>query len=150
MESKVDNFKKVKNYIQEIIPLIEKPATSKIKYPYLAISYGQHYPNMLCWDFHHMAMRFAYSGKPSYMKFLIANLLEYQMEDGYVPNGISESQGPYNEKPRFHAQPFLMQSALMYIKQTGDSEGIKKDFLKLVSYLSYYEQNYKSPCGLFF
>jgi len=146
----VNDFDKVTNYIQQIMPLLEKPVISKLKYPYLTISYGQHYPSIFCWDNHHMAMRFAYAGKPEYMKFLIANLLHYQTDDGYVPNCVSATEGPCNYSPRFHAQPFLMQCALMYINQTGDIQEIKKQFDKLVSYLAYYEQNYKASNGLFF
>jgi hypothetical protein len=51
--------------------------------------------------------------------------------------------------PHFHAQPFLMQGALMYLRLSGDSEWAKNRFSKLKRYLEYFENNYKVPHGLF-
>ena len=143
------DYTDVTNYIQRIMPAIEKPALSKMPFPSLSISYGQYYPSLFCWDNHHMAMRFGYAGKPEYLKFLIATLLHYQTDDGCTPNCVSAKEGSCQFAPRFHAQPFLMQCALMYLSQTGDTDEIKKQFDKLVSYLSFYEKFYSAPNRLF-
>ncbi len=143
------DYNDVTNYIQRIMPVIEKPALSRMPFPSLSISYGQYYPSLFCWDNHHMAMRFGYAGKPEYMKFLIATLLYYQTADGYTPNCVSATEGPGQFSPRFHAQPFLMQCALMYLCQTGDTDEVKTQFDKLALYLSFYEKFYTAPNGLF-
>jgi hypothetical protein len=76
----------VHNYIEEVLPKIEKDANGKIKYPFLNITTGSHYTGRIfVWDHHHMGMRLAYAGKPKYMKNLIDNLIEYQTSDGYIP-----------------------------------------------------------------
>jgi len=143
------DYAKVTEYIQSIMPLIVKDAKGKIPFPWLALSYSQHYQIVFCWDYHHMAMRFAYAGKPEYMKLLISNLLFYQTQDGYTPNALNEAEGTGVSSTRYHAQPYLMQSALMYLCQTGDLEEIKNVFGKLTSYLSYFERFYMAPNGLF-
>lgn len=143
------NFETVHEYIEKIIPSLEKPACGKIHHPYLNIGIGQHYTGIIfVWDHHHMAMRAAYNGKPEYFRMLIDNLIEYQTGDGYIPNCLSKD-GPCDFYPRFHAQPFLMQSALMYLDQTGDENWCRNIFEKLKKYLSYYENSCGAPYGLF-
>ncbi|MFH1904241.1 MAG: trehalase family glycosidase [bacterium] len=144
------NYTIVHEHIKKIMPILEKPPMKGLIYPYLSITHGKHYADTIfCWDNHHMAMRFAYSGKPEYFKYLIDNVLHYQGSDGYVPNCIHKNDGPSCFSPRFHAQPFLMQGALMYLSQTNDLQWIKKQFIKLKNYLKYYETHYKTPYNLF-
>jgi len=139
----------VHQYIEKIMLLIERPADGLFPYPYLSATYGEYYPNEItCWDVHHMAMRFAYSGKPDYFKYLIDNLLHYQTSDGFTPAAIN-CNGPHHYFPRFHAHPFLMQGALMYVSLNKDIAWAKDRFRQLKLYLTYYEKNNSAPHGLF-
>jgi putative isomerase len=142
-------YSTVHTYIEEIIPMLEKPAGGRIRHPYLNIGTGPHYSGIIySWDHHHMGMRLAYAGKIEYMKNLIDNLIEYQNSDGYVPNCLT-AEGPCNFNPLFHAQPFLMQSALMYLAQTNDTTWMLNRFERLKKYLAYYEINCRGPYNLF-
>jgi putative isomerase len=142
-------FTTVHNYIEEIMPKLEKTAVGKIRFPFINISIGQHYTGTVFgWDHHHMGLRFALAGKPQYLRYFIDNLIEYQTSDGYIPNVIS-AEGPCNFNPPFHAQPFLMQSALMYLTQTDDFSWIQNRFEGLKKYLNYYEMNCRGPYNLF-
>jgi len=92
----------------------------KIPYPWLSVTYGKHYGSTIfTWDYHHAAMRFAISGKPQYLRFLVDNLLSYQQKDGHTPNVIHVERGPRFLDTPSQAQPFLFQAALLYVDQTG-------------------------------
>lgn len=145
-----ENFLKVHNYIEKVIPLLEHPPSKAIPYPYPGVSQSQYYQNCAgYWDAHWSCMRFAYAGKPEYFKFNIDNLLAYQTSDGFTPCGLLVSDGPVHYFPKFHAQPFLMQGALIYLLRTGDQQWARERFGKLKSYLAYYENNFSAPYGLF-
>ncbi|MBI4242568.1 MAG: hypothetical protein HY606_00630 [Planctomycetes bacterium] len=145
-----NDYKIVHNHIEKIMPVLERVSAKALPYPYLSITHSKFYNGAIfCWDNHHMAMRFAYSGKPEYFKYLIDNLLYYQTSDGFTPNVIHYKDGPMHNSPRFHAQPFLMQGALMYLSQTGDIEWANGQFSNLKHYIKYYETNFSTPHNLF-
>lgn len=140
----------VHNHITKIMPLLEKPATKAVPYPYLSVTHSQYYKDVIVvWDNHHMAMRFAYSGKKQYLRFTIDNLLHYQRNDGFTPCCLSANDGPMQYSSSLHAQPFLMQGALMYLCISGDRPWANERFAKLKRYLQYYENNFNAPYGLF-
>ncbi len=144
-----DSPTRVHTYIEKIMPQLEKTAGGKILYPYLSVGCGEHYAGVVfCWDHYHMGIRFAKAGKPEYQKYLVDNLLAYQTRDGFTPNCLS-AEGPYGYFPPFHAQPFLMQAALMYVNQTGDIAWAKNQYESLKKYLHFYETDLLAPQGLF-
>jgi glycogen debranching enzyme len=139
----------VRQCITQIMSRIEQPPMGKILYPWLSVSYGMHYgATIYAWDHHHSAMRFAISGKPEYLRFLVDNLLAYQQDDGHTPNCLHVDRGPRFTEPPFHAQPFLFQGAFLYVRQTGDMKWGKSVFDKLAKYLDYYDKNHSAAFGL--
>ena len=109
----------VHQHIEKIMPLLERPASGTLPHPYLVAAHGQQYSDwIVCWDNHHMNMRFALGGKPEYLRHIINNFLHHQSADGYVPNVVSRTNGPLVIGPGFHALPFMMQGALIYVTQT--------------------------------
>jgi glycogen debranching enzyme len=94
-------------------------------------------------------MRLAYDGRPEYFRFLIENLLHHQWPDGFTPTVVIAESGPWQSWPLFHAQPFLMQGALMYVRQTGDDAWLASAWPRLAKYLAYFEENWSAPHGLF-
>jgi len=150
MSSNNANFKKVHKYIKTVMDRIIRPATSALPFPYTSITadesiYGT---TLFCWDNHFMAIRYAYDERPDFFKYLVNNLLLYQKSNGFVPNCINKDTGPVPLK-KFHAQPFLMQSAYYYYNATKDTEWIKNNFRKLEKYLEYYEKKTRNKAGLF-
>lgn len=144
------NYQLVHRHIEKIMPLLERAPGKAIPCPFLVPTHGQFYPGAVyCWDNHHMAMRFAYAGEPEYFKYLIETLLHYQSSDGFTPNCVDRENGPNHYFPKFHAQPFLMQGALMYLSQTRDVNWIKDRFSKARKYLEYHENNHRTHLGLF-
>jgi hypothetical protein len=141
----------VHRHIESVLPRIERPATGQLPHPFLALSYGKFYPNIIfCWDNHHMAMRFAAAGRPEYFRFLIDNLLHHQASNGFTPNIVNAMDGPDNGVPRWNAQPFLMQGALMALRTGGaDRAWAERTFPRLARYLGYYEGHSRAPFGLF-
>jgi len=150
LSMKIKAYKIVHNHIEKIMPRLERLPTGRIPFSFLLITYGHFYPEQIyCWDYYHMAIRFAYAGKPDYLKYLIDTLLYYQSPDGFTPNCITEKSGPMHYFPKFHAQPFLMQGALVYLFQTGNLRWVKEQFDKLKKYLEYYWYNNLTHLGLF-
>ena len=142
---------KVGAYIRRLMLQIEKPAAQGITVPYLSITdkeqlYGE---TLYVWDAYHTALRFAYDGRPDYLRHLVDAVLAYQKSDGYVPNRIHRDDGPVECLPRWHAQPFLMQSAYSYSLHQLDTAWLQRVFPKLESYLGYYEENCRAANGLF-
>jgi glycogen debranching enzyme len=145
-----DHYRAVHEYIEDVITRLEQPSGQIIKYPWLSITLGQFYGGAFWgWDNHHMAMRLAYAGKPEHLRFFVDNLLSFQTSDGFTPNVLLPDSGPAQYFPRFHAQPLLIQAALMYVSQTDDTAWARECFPKLKTYLDYYEKNYSAPFGLF-
>lgn len=143
------NLQIVRQCITQIMPQIEHLPCGKILYPWLSLSYGPLYGSAIyVWDHHHAAMRFAISGKPDYLRFLIDNILTYQQDDGNTPSVLHVDRGPRFIEPPYHAQPFLFQGAFLYVRQTGDTAWGKSVFDKLTKYLDYYENNYSAAFGL--
>ena len=141
---------RVHQHIEEVIPLIERSPSGTLPYPFLTAGYGEQYGDVItCWDNHHMSMRLAIGGRPEYLRYTIENFLHHQTGDGYVPNVVNRLNGPLCVGPGFHALPFLMQGALMYVKQSGDMPWIEKAFAKLEKYLRYFETDLRAPHGLF-
>lgn len=150
MPSRKSNFNKVHKYITGIMDTIIRPPTSVLKHPYTSVTanesiYGK---TIFCWDNHFMAVRYAYAGKPEFLKYLVDNLLCYQRKNGFVPNCVNKDQPP-SSLTQFHAQPFLMQSAFYYYNATKDRTWIKTIFRKLEKYLGYYEKNNQNQSELF-
>lgn len=128
----------VRQYITQIMPQIERPPLGKILHPWLSPTYGTYYESTIFgWDYHHAAMRFAISGKPEYLRFLVDNFLSYQQKDGLTPNVIHIDRGPRFTEPPYHAHPFLLQGAFLYVHQTGDMAWGASVFDKLTKYLNY-------------
>ncbi|MHB9071486.1 MAG: MGH1-like glycoside hydrolase domain-containing protein [Sedimentisphaerales bacterium] len=143
------NLQIVRQYITQIMPQIEHPPCGNIPYPWLSVSHGLFYGSAIyVWDHHHAAMRFAISGKPDYLRFLVENLLTYQQDDGNTPSVLHVDRGPRFIDPPYHAQPFLFQSAFLYVHQTGDKAWGESVFAKLTKYLNYYDNNYSAAFGL--
>ncbi|MFH0964586.1 MAG: trehalase family glycosidase [Planctomycetota bacterium] len=141
---------RVHQYIETIIPLIEHPPSGQLPHPYLTPGYGRQYGDRIfCWDNHHMSMRLAIGGRPEHLRHSIDNLLHHQCGDGYVPNVVTRDDGPLCIGPGFHALPFLMQGALMYVKQSSDVSWLRQVFGKLAGYLAYFETDLRAPHGLF-
>lgn len=145
-------YKEVYEHIKFLMLQIPKEPTKGIPFPYLSVTsdesiYGE---NIYCWDNFHMALRYAYSGEPKYMKFLVDNLLFYQKRNGFVPNCINIHKGDISSDRKFHAQPFLMQAAFVYASMSKDYSWVNKTFRKLTKYLEYYEKNNMAKNGLFF
>ena len=140
------DYATVHRHIEKIIPLVEGKPTARIAYPYLAPSYEGDYAGVVFgWDHHHMSMRLACGRRPEFLKHLVDNILSYQADDGYAPNIIHFTDAAIGTTPRFHAQPFLMQAALMYVDQTGDLTWAAEKYGHLRKYLGYYEATCKSP-----
>ena len=132
------------------MPRLEHPASGRLPHPYITAGYGTQYGDTIyCWDNHHMAMRFALGGQPEYLKSNVDNFLAHQGEDGYVPNVISQANGPLAIAPSFHALPFLTQAVLLYVTRTGDTAWLEQTFPKLENYLRYFETELSAPFGLF-
>ena len=61
--------------IEKILPKLICQNSPKIPSPFLSVSYGKFYLNMIyVWDHHHMAVRLAYNGKPEFLRYLIDNV----------------------------------------------------------------------------
>ena len=145
---KYTQYDAVHEYIEKILPLIEQAPSPRMPHPFLSISYGKHYSGgIFCWDNHHMSMRLAIAGKPDYLRYTVDNLLHYQTADGFTPNCVSSLDGATLCSPGFHAQPFMMQGALIYLSKTGNVSWLKKTYPKLTKYLQYYETNHRAPHG---
>jgi len=143
-------YDRVHQHIEKIMPLLEHEPSGKLPHPFITAGYGEQYGDAIyCWDNHHMSMRFALGGEPGYLKYTVDNFLEHQSADGYVPNVISRSNGPLAVAPKFHALPFLMQAALIYVTQTKDTAWGDQTFPKLENYLRYFETHLSAPYGLF-
>ena len=143
-------YDRVHRYIEQVIPLIERSPSGTLPYPFLTAGYGEQYGDTIyCWDNHHMSMRLATDGRPEYLRHTVDNLLHHQAADGYVPNVVNCINGPLCVAPGFHALPFLMQGALIYVKQTDDVAWLQQTFGKLAGYLAYFETELRAPKGLF-
>jgi neutral trehalase len=141
---------KVHGQILDIMRRIERPAQGYLPFPFLSVSCGEHYADSVyCWDNHHMGLRFAWAGKPDYLRHMIDNLLHHQTGNGFTPNVVNARLGPSHVRPPFHCQPHLMQGALVYADQSGDTAWAAQVYSKLESYLRYYEENWQAPYGLF-
>lgn len=139
----------VRPYIQWIMPQIERPPTGKILYPWLSVTYGEYYASVLfTWDYHHAAMRLAIAGKPQYLRFLVDNLLSYQLDDGHTPSVIYAQRGPRFLDTPYHAQPFLCQAAFLYVHRTDDKTWGESVFDKLMKYLGYFDRVYTAAGGI--
>ena len=137
-------------HIREIMPKVEQPARGHLARPFLTPSFGKFYPETVyCWDHFHMGLRFARDGRPEYMRYLVENLLHHQGPNGLTPNSVSAAHGPSRMWPPFHAQPFLMQSAFLYARATGDTAWAREVLPKLLLTLRYYEERWRAPFGLF-
>lgn len=145
------SYAQVHEHIAKIMPLVERRPEGFLKHPFLVCAYGLHYANLIaCWDCHHMAMRFSYAGKHEYFRHLIDNLMEYQSaRSGFTPAFLLTTEGVYQCSPPFHAHPFFMQGALMYLTQTGDVTWIKSVYDRLKKYLGYFEASMLTHLGLF-
>lgn len=141
----------VHEHIESLIPKLEHNSTKGIPFPYLVPTHGKYYAGagFVCWDHHHMAMRFAYAGKPQYLRHGIDNMLHYQMTNGFTPLIITQDDGVKGIPADLHAQPFLMQGALMYVSETGDTAWLAGRYDKLLKYLHYYKLYHQAPYGLF-
>jgi putative isomerase len=141
--------RRVHRHILEILPRLEKPAVGRVPHPFLTCSYGATYgSSVFCWDHHHMAMRFAYAGRPEYLRHLLDNLFHYQEASGFTPNCVHPDWGSRNSLTRFHAQPFLAQGALLYLLASGDRGWARERLGPLLGYLEYYEKSHSAPHGL--
>lgn len=137
-------YGKIHTHIREIMPKIEREPTEKIPFPYLVVSYGSAYAGTIyVWDCYHMALRFASDDNYEYLKHLVNNCLYYQNEKGFTPNCVHPEDGPREPRSGFHAQPFLAQSAMIYVKNTNDIHWGKEVFIKLKKYIEYYESFHK-------
>ena len=131
------------------MPRIERPPMGKILFPWISVTAGEHYASTIyTWDFHHAAMRFAIGGKPQYLRFLVDNLLAYQQADGHTPHVVNVDRGPRFLDVPSHAQPFLLQAAMMYVHQTDDSAWGNSVFPKLIKYVDYSDKVYSTAYGL--
>lgn len=143
------NFSLVHDYIERIMPQIERPATGKIQFPWLSVTAGDFYASTIyTWDFHHAAMRFAIGGKPQYLRHFVDNLLAYQQPDGHTPHVVNVDRGPRFLDVPSHAQPFVLQAAFMYVNQTGDKAWGNAAFEKLTKYVDYFDKVYSTAYGL--
>jgi putative isomerase len=133
----------VTDHINKIMPLLERPEGDKNHYPFLSVSHGNAaYNDWFCvWDHHHMALRFAYAGKPEYLKYQVENAFSYQESSDFTPNSISIKDGPQGSASNWHAQPFIAQAAYNYLNLTSDLKWGKRIFSKLENYLNYYKNN---------
>ena len=139
----------VREYIIQAMPQIERPPMGKILYPWLSVTHGQHYDSTIfVWDYHHAAMRFAISGRPEYLRYLLDNLLAYQLDDGNTPSVIYMDRGPRFIQPFYLAQPFLFQAAVLYVHQTDDTAWGQSVFDKLTKYLDFSDKYYNAAYGL--
>lgn len=137
---------KVARHIAAIMPRIEHGPTAKIPCPYLMATHGPAYDRVLFhWDHHHMSMRFAYAGRPEYLRFLVENLLHYQKPDGSVPYAIHPEYGPSGATP----QPFLAQGAALYVERTGDLAWGRVRFDAVRLNLAWFEKKNGAPMGVF-
>lgn len=137
----------VHKHIETIMPMIEQPAEGKIRSPFLSITMGKTYSTTLfVWDHHHAAMRFACSGRPEYLKYTVDNVLAYQHENGFTPTFINKTIGP---SITFPAQPFIMQSTMMFLESTGEIEWVRDNMEKLKRYMDSFETFYGAVMGLY-
>jgi putative isomerase len=144
------DFARVHRHIESILPRIEHPAAGRLPHPFLAVSYGKFYPSTVyCWDSHHMAMRFAAAGRPEHLRHLVDTLLHYQEPDGFAPSIVSVAGGAAKGTPRWGAQPFLMQAALLALRGGAGRDWALAAFPKLAAYLGWHETRSRAPHGLF-
>ncbi|MBI3991355.1 MAG: hypothetical protein HY350_04310 [Candidatus Omnitrophica bacterium] len=138
----------VHEHIEAIMPGLESQPSGPIQFPYLLPTYGQHYGGAFyTWDHFHMALRFAYAGKPEYLRYQVDNMLVYQRENGFVPSFLHPAIDP--NAFNWHAQPFLAQAAFVYAARTEDYEWAVKVFSKLEKYIGFYERESRASNGLF-
>jgi hypothetical protein len=136
-------------HIREVLPKLRQEAGGWIKHPWLSVGHGEHYSTFIyTWDHHHAALRSALGGRPEYLRYLPENLTYYQRSDGYTPSMVGKDHGPRGMQPVYHAQPFLFQGALAYVKQTGDVSWGGAIFEKLAKYLEFFFVENKAPLGL--
>jgi len=145
------NQAQVHDAILRLMRKVEKPATKGIPYPYLAITenediYGE---TLYVWDAFHAALRFAHEGNAAYLRHLVDAVLHYQGDDGYAPNRVHKRGGPVGSTPKWHAQPFLVQAALLYVERARDTDWAQGVFPRLERYVGYYEKHRRAPNGLF-
>jgi neutral trehalase len=144
------DLRAVREHIREIMPKVEQPARGHLVRPFLTPSFGKFYPETVyCWDHFHMSLRFAWGGRPEYLRHLVENLLHHQGPNGFTPSTVSAAHGPSHVRPPFHAQPFLTQAAFLYARLTGDAAWARGVLPKLLLTLRYYETNWRAPFGLF-
>jgi glycogen debranching enzyme len=144
------NCERIHRHILDIMPRLVRQPAGFLPFPYLVCSFGKFYPGTIyVWDHQHMAMRFAVAGQPQYLRFQVENLLRHQVGNGRTPNAVSAQNGPNQTHPPSHAQPFLMQATLMYLRQTGEADWTREVFPKLQAYLGYYDDHWRAPHGLF-
>ncbi len=137
------------NHIAQIMPLIKHVAEGQFRYPYLSVTYGQHYGGYIfSWDNHHMTLRFAASGEHEQMRYFVDNILSFQTSTGYIPCVISAADGGNGSISDFHAQPFLAQNAAIYSTLTNDTAWVEKIFQQLNRYLVYWLEKHAAPFGL--
>ncbi|MBU1736411.1 MAG: hypothetical protein KJ692_14385 [Verrucomicrobia bacterium] len=142
-------FRQAHAHILRIMPLIQHAAEGRLRYPYLTVTYGQHYGgHIYCWDNHHMTLRFAAAGEPEQMCYFVDNMLSFQTASGYVPCVINIADGGSGAISNFHAQPFLAQNAAIYTMLTGDAAWAETVFPKMKKYLSYWLEKHAAPFGL--
>ena len=147
---KNNNLKFLHNDIEKTLAKLICRKSEKIPYPFLSVSYGKFYSNMIyVWDCHHMAIRMAYAGKTEFLRYLLDNVFYYQYDNGFTPNCICGTNGPVHRSPKFHAQPFLAQGAYLFAKLSKNLEWLNSVFDNLEKYLRYYEAAMSAPNGLF-
>lgn len=140
----------LKAHLAHVRQQIRKPAQGRIRHPWLAVSYGQHYASWIyTWDAYHMALRFAHGGDPVHLRYLVDNLLAYQKPDGFTPSMVNVDDGPRLITPPYHAQPYLCQAALIYLADSGDVAWAQAVLPALGRYLNYFDQENAAPHGLY-
>jgi neutral trehalase len=147
---KLSKLSQVHEHILKIMPLIKHEAKGKFKYPFLSVTYGQHYANsVFSWDNHHMSLRFAASGETEQMRYFVKNMLTFQGANGFVPCVINTVGGASGGASGFHAQPFLAQNVSVYTKLTGDKDFAMEVYDSLKLYLEYWLTQNSAPFDLF-
>ena len=88
----------------------------------------------------------------------VLNFLDYQLDDGYVPMMVQESDFPVPYLNRKHREgavlnmhkPFLFQQVRLASEASGDFQWAAPLFDRLAAYLRHYERVYRSAsCGLY-
>jgi len=137
------------SFLDRFRPLLVKPASGFIKYPYCIP--GGYYEQQWDWDGFFIACHLAgrEDAKPEYLKYWALNVLCSKLPDGDIAACV-DPEGPRTGHASLRLKPFLAQGVEIAGRLLGDDSWIEERYDEIVRIATRRESShYKADYGLF-